>query len=437
MAIEFLRGNFLGKQKTGGSKPLVSCFLFFVLLFLASCSLENPAESTKPYSEYDYAYWFLERQYYFDDLPSSSKYNNPESLFAAVPDVYTRYIVPVKAEATEQAMTTSIHNGSIGIELISYKAEYPLIVSRVYPGSPAEKQGLPRYATLLELNGTSLKNDIYSETYAATMASIDTAIVTYAYQGDTATLHLPKENILAPTVFLDTLTTNNPIITLRKFAISTSNKEKGTIGELDSIVNILKNSTETIVIDISGNPGGIISQCLAAADLFLEGGIMLQTHTKSFLSNGKPTSKWKTYKASPGGIGESLKLLVVTSHNTASCAEIMAMALQQSPRVKLAGTTTFGKGIGQTSWKTPSGALMYITNMMIYNQNKETYHKKGIVPDFLCEQANVACIKAALSSNALSKKIISSTQSIQYNPDDYTPLFTNIEEPVGAIFDLE
>lgn len=375
---------------------------FLFLCLVCACSLENPVESTGSYTEYEYAYWILEKQYYFDNLPAKEDYSTPAELFAAVPDKYTRYVPPVKADEDEQQMMTSINNGTLGFELVAYiDKEFPLVAERIYPGSPAERAGLPRHATLLAINDESLKGDLSGSIFYTARAKRDTATLTYAFENDTATLLIPRENVYVPTVFLDTLVTGNPIIKITKFAGSTYNREMGTFGELDSIVSRLQGVTQTVVIDLRNNPGGQIDQCTAAADLFLGEGPMYKTHFSSISRNNEGHKVWNTYKSSNGDLGENWNIMLWANKYSASCAEIFITALKRdSSRVRFAGTTTYGKGIGQSHWKTQTGALIYVTSMMIYDNNKVSYHDIGIEPDIFCADLDYSCLYNALAAKS-------------------------------------
>lgn len=425
------RTGYLATKKTRGTVPLVFSFLLCVF-FVLGCSLENPAEKSGELSEYEYNYWLLEREYIFDDLPEQSAFSEPQALYDALQDPFTRYIVPQKAEETETSMTTSINNGTPGIELRYYGGEYPLKVYRIFPGSSAERAKVPRYATLLEANGVDLKND-NGTMYNAAIAAVDSVVLKYAYQNDTVTVELKKESLMLPTVFLDTLLTGNPIITLRKFARPTSNAELGTIGELDSVVRIIKDTKLPVVIDIRNNPGGLISQCLAAADVFLGEGIVMKTKTMGFNKKGEKLESWQKHLASNGGLGEQFDIVLFTNSKSASCAEIFTMALLQSERVHTTGTTTYGKGIGQAPFKTPIGALAYITNAMIYNEKNETYHGKGIKPEYLCETDSWNCLYNTLG--ALYSKAMAKSADYQFEAFEIVPESESLKMG-GAILDF-
>lgn len=374
-------------------------------LALAACLMENPASSTSAGSELDFNYWLLGKVYFFDDLPENT-FATTSALYAAIPDKYTRYSEPSEADSAETSLTTSIVPGGIGITLASYSGEtYPLKVYRVYPESPAERAGVPRYATLLDLNGTSLEGDTQGAAYTAALNAADSVYLTYAYSGDTLTAAMKKETIYAPTVFLDTLTTGHQLLTITEFASSTYDRTNGTIGELETLAAELDLSKK-IVLDLRSNPGGSLSQCIAAADLFIEGGTLLQIEEKLLYSSGESKLKTLTYEASAGGAGEGGSYLIFFNSGTASCGEVFSMALMRnSGNVETAGTTTYGKGIGQSVYHTQAGGLAVITTMQLYDGEGETYHGAGLSPDYECESANSSCLYSALSGAAAKRSL--------------------------------
>ena len=127
-------------------------FRFFTVcavILLASCFLENPVKETGSPDEFDYNVWLLSKIYlYPEELPEAEKASGGDVsvLYDTLSDPYTRYVTPAKSGEAEQQMTTSIIPGGIGIELIySSGAAHPLYIYRVYPGTPAERAGVPRY----------------------------------------------------------------------------------------------------------------------------------------------------------------------------------------------------------------------------------------------------------------------------------------------------
>jgi C-terminal processing protease CtpA/Prc len=95
--------------------------------------------------------------------------------------------------------------------------------------------------------------------------------------------------------------------------------------------------------------------------------------------------------AQSGDAGEKGKFVALVNKNSASCAEIFAAAIQEGAGIPIAGTATYGKGIGQSTWKTPAGGLAIITNLEFLTPKGNSYHKIGISPDYTCESATFQC----------------------------------------------
>ncbi len=404
-------------------KSLGTAFVFLIFeIFIASCALENPAEKIDKPSELSYNYWLLESLYFFENLPENSEFETPEALYASLADPYTRYVVPEKAPDAEIGSTTSIVPGSIGVEIGKVQTEeFPLFLSRVYKNAPASNAGVPRYAQLISINETLLSGDSAAAQFSKTLAAADSVYLKYVFDGDTLNAAMKKEIVYAPTVFLDTLVSGIPWITLRRFSEKTADSVNGSWGELNEILKEISESQASIVgIDLSSNPGGLISQCSQAADLFIVGNYgsssvkngnkmvatnddeksaeIFRVKEKAFFSDGQSKMREIVYNASEFAPGKNLKLLLFTSERTASCAEIFVMALlQNNTNAHTIGKTTFGKGIGQTMQKTPAGGLAYITSMMIFDKNGDSYHGKGIEAEYPCDNLNNSCVTEAIS----------------------------------------
>ena len=134
------------------------------------------------------------------------------------------------------------------------------------------------------------------------------------------------------------------------------------------------------------------------ADLFIEKGNISTRSWRSFAGDGKLLYNKLTVVAKSGDAGENKKFVALVNGGSASCAEIFAAALQEGAEIPIAGTLTYGKGIGQSTWKTMAGGLSLITNLEFLTPKGHSYHKKGIVPDYPCETASLQCGLDALES---------------------------------------
>jgi len=369
-------------------------FSFLILNLLTGCSdFFHPVDSTPAPTEYTYNYWLLQRTYLFEDeLPLLDENGSSvNDLYAALSDPYTRYVPPAKSEDTKTHINTSIVPGDVGMEYVAFpQSEHPLVIYRVYAESPAGRAGIPRYGNILNINGVEIVGDRAKATYDSVLAYNRNLSIMVAYQGDTATYNITKEDVYAPTVFIDTLN-DIEVITITSFKLNTVDRDSGTLGELRTYLNATRNTTAPRLIDLRNNPGGHVKHCTAMADLFIAKGILSTRSWRGLASDGSPTYNTASEMAEQGDAGEGKKFVALVNRNSASCAEIFAAALQEGAKIPIAGDTTYGKGIGQSTWNTMDGGLAIITNLEFLTPKGKSYHKKGVVPDYYCKSPSITC----------------------------------------------
>ena len=150
----------------------------------------------------------------------------------------------------------------------------------------------------------------------------------------------------------------------------------------DAISRFTKESGELkgLVLDLRSNPGGLLSQAVKVADVFLDSGMIVYT-------KGRLDNQQQKYFAHAGGQTE-LPLVVLVNNGSASASEIVAGAVQDHGRAVVLGTQTFGKGSVQTILPLESGAALRLTTAMYYTPNGRSIQVTGVKPDHIVE--NVA-----------------------------------------------
>ncbi|MBR4559158.1 MAG: peptidase S41 [Fibrobacter sp.] len=363
-------------------------------LFLAGCSdFLEPVKSTPEPTEYSYNYWLLQRTYlYEDELPQLDENGDSVSeLYSKLSDRFTRYVPPSKSEETSIHINTSIVPGDVGMEYNVFpETEHPLTISRVYAESPAGRAKVPRYGNILNVNGVEITGDAAYATYDSVLSHSKEISMKVAYKGDTTLFKMTKEDVYAPTIFVDTLN-ETVVITITSFKLNTVNREEGTLGELKAYLDSTQNYSQPRLIDLRNNPGGHVNHCTAMADLFIESGDISTRFWRTFAPDGESIHRTETEVAKSGDAGEKSKFVALVNKNSASCAEIFAAAIQEGADIPIAGTATYGKGIGQSTWKTPAGALAIITNLEFLTPKGNSYNKVGVTPDYTCESATYQC----------------------------------------------
>jgi len=142
----------------------------------------------------------------------------------------------------------------------------------------------------------------------------------------------------------------------------------------DSINNLNKQKAlEGLILDLRGNPGGLLDEAVNVSDLFLDEAVV--TYTKD-RNNDK-----KYYKARDGQIIRNLPLVVLIDGGSASASEIVAGALQDHKRAIVIGSRSFGKGSVQNIIEFSNGNALKLTTARYYTPKGRSIQATGIEPD--------------------------------------------------------
>jgi carboxyl-terminal processing protease len=142
-----------------------------------------------------------------------------------------------------------------------------------------------------------------------------------------------------------------------------------------------------IILDLRNNPGGILDQAVDVSSQFLSRGIVVKVVDK----DGNETVQ----KVRPGGIALDVPVVVLVNEGSASASEIVAGALQDNQRAKLAGTKTFGKASVQNIVKMSDGSAIKITIAHYYTPNGQQISGTGLKPDYPSELKDDELVKWA------------------------------------------
>jgi carboxyl-terminal processing protease len=163
--------------------------------------------------------------------------------------------------------------------------------------------------------------------------------------------------------------------------VSTFNEQ--THANLVKAIESLKKSAgknlKGYVIDLRGNPGGLLDQAIAVSDDMLEKGAIV-------LTKGRGLEETQRANARPGDITDGKPIVVLINGGSASASEIVAGALQDHKRATVIGTRSFGKGSVQTIIPLGANGAIRLTTARYYTPSGRSIQAKGIEPDVLVEQ---------------------------------------------------
>ena len=157
-----------------------------------------------------------------------------------------------------------------------------------------------------------------------------------------------------------------------------------------------------IVLDMRGNPGGLLRQAIRVADLFLNDGDIIDTQ-------GRHPDSFQHYEATGKDVARGLPLIVLIDGRSASAAEIVAAALQDRGRALVVGTTSYGKGTVQTVIRTPNDGEITLTWSRLLTPSGYALHGLGVRPN-ICTSGLVGeeltAINRALSGEASAAEAV-------------------------------
>lgn len=289
-------------------------------------------------------------------------------LVAELGDPSSEYLGPARLNRLREA-TTGTYSG-VGMSLD--QRDGWLVVTYVRVGTPAERAGIAIGDRLVELDGQSLRDMSPPEVRAAIRGAPGTSLTLVIERGS-ATARIPlkveREEIHVSAVSRASMLGNR----VGYFVITTFNDSTALDVErtVDSLVTA---GARGFVIDLRGNPGGLLAQGVEVADLFLRKDLTIAS------TRGRQASSNVTYvdRAPERWAGRPLVILV--NGNTASAAEVVAGALQDHDRAVLLGRQTYGKGSAQSVLQLDDGGGLKLTGARWYTplgRSIERLHATG------------------------------------------------------------
>jgi carboxyl-terminal processing protease len=281
-------------------------------------------------------------------------------------DVFSRY---AGAEEARRNRSNRDGFGGIGIRF-KFKASAARI-TQVMPGTPAQLSGLKVGDRITHINGEKVgktSRDISLKLRGPANADVQVTVFR-ASEERSLKVQMTRQHIVPPTV---TARLENDVLYLR-----ISNFNQGTASavaeELENGKANTANGLEGIIIDLRGNPGGLLKQSIKVADLMLTHGHILSTR-------GRHPDSLHHYEAGGRDLADGLPMVVIIDGKSASASEIVAAALQDRDRAVVIGTSSFGKGSVQTVLRLPNDGEITLTWSRFLAPSGYALHGLGVLP---------------------------------------------------------
>ena len=259
----------------------------------------------------------------------------------------------------------------LGVELKS--ADDGLLVVHVIPASPAERAGIRAGDHLVGVGGRSIGGMNVDEA-AQLLQGPEGSVATLAILRSPAparAVTVRREHVEVPSI--ENVRMLDPATGVGYLKISSF--QKTTAADLEAALRRLDAAgMRSMVIDLRGNPGGLLSAAVDVSDLFLERGLVVATR-------GRSPEEDFNYSASRPGTWR-MPLVVVIDGESASSSEIFAGAMRDHGRATLVGTRSYGKGSIQGIFPLEVGGVgMRLTTAKFFSPKGLPYSRVGVEPD--------------------------------------------------------
>lgn len=337
-----------------------------------------------------------------------------------------------------------------GIGAIITRKEGKVIIKEPYKNYPADKAGLKAGDEIIQIGDVNLidfKEDASQLLKGAKNAKID---IKYRRQGKVSSTQLILEEVDVKAVpFFGKVDETTGYIVLSQFNQKASTETK------DALEKLKKDGAQRIILDLRGNPGGLLNEAVNICNLFVPKNEVIVT-TKSKIDKHN-----NTYKTTKEPVDLEIPLIVLVDGKSASASEIVAGALQDLDRAVVVGSRSFGKGLVQrpidltygtqvkvtiSRYYTPSGrciqALDYTkkdangkatrTDQKNYTafktrKGRTVYDGGGILPDVELEETKLSAISESLQKNDGIFNYVTSYYYKNPNLGDKIPTITDAD----------
>ncbi len=330
----------------------------------------DPATRSPQFRVIDQAWDLIHQQYvdraHLDDTQLA--YAAIAALANAIGDTgHTTFETPADLQA-EQAVLSGHY---VGIGVMIEPTSGGALVKSVIPAGPAERAELKPGDLIVAVNGRDIGNltpALLIGLIAGPAGSSVNLTVRPAAGGATREVAIVREPVTLPVVEW-AMVPGTHIADIRVDQFSSG----ATTALVDAVKAAVAAGANRVVLDLRGNPGGLVDEAVGVASQFLASGAVYQTRDASGHQTVAPVK--------PAGVALKTPLVVLVDHGTASSAEIVAAALQDAGRARIVGLATFGTGTILGQFSLADGSALRIGTLEWLTRNGQSIWHVGLTPD--------------------------------------------------------
>lgn len=290
-----------------------------------------------------------------------------KGMIEALNDPYSTYI---DAENTDD-FDEQIYGYYVGIGTeITLNDENQFEVTNIFENTPATDANIELHDIVVKVNNEDVSGKTVSDIGKLIQGEIGTDVTLTLRRGEEefdVTITRDRIDLISVTSqIFEKDDKRIGYIKVTNFASNTFNQFQTALNELE------ENDIESLVIDVRDNLGGQLEVATQIASLFLtKDKVVYQLNTNGIIQ--------PIYSTGPGSFQKPITVLI--NGATASASEVLAIALQESADATVIGTTSYGKGTIQESYKLSTGASIKFTVQEWLSPNGNTVNEVGVKPD--------------------------------------------------------
>jgi carboxyl-terminal processing protease len=282
-------------------------------------------------------------------------------------DKHSRYADPSSAS---DARFNREGAGGIGIAIRTIDGV--VVIGSVFPDMPAAQAGFQQDDRIVAIEGESVAGWDEHRVVSRLRGDIDTKVnmtVERPSESRRITATITRALIIPPTVLYSRVD-DVAVIKLAGFNQASTIRLQGAIERAQKEIGP---RMAGIILDMRGNPGGLLDQAISISSLFLEDGLVTSTR-------GRHPDSSHVYRATGSAIAPTLPIVILINGKSASAAEIVAAALQDRGRAVVVGSNSYGKATVQSVIRLPNDGELTLTWSRLHAPSGYSWHDIGVMP---------------------------------------------------------
>lgn len=308
---------------------------------------------------------FVKENYLYPVTDEELATGELKGVVAGLNDPYSEYLTKKEYDQLTEATTGKFFG--IGV-FISNQTDNLITVISPIKDSPADKAGIKAGDKIIKIDGKEYTAPQINEAMNAMKGEKGTEVeitILRPSTGKTKDLKIIRDEIKEETIIPKNLD-GIGYLGITQFNEDTSKDFKRELEKLQG------EGVTSLIVDLRGNPGGIVDTAAEVADVLLPEGMIVYAKDKDHK---------KVFEFKSDSDYVDLPLAVLINQGSASASEILAGAIRDYNRGTIIGQKSFGKGIVQSAVRFPKGDGIKLTTSEYFTPKGENIHKKGINPD--------------------------------------------------------